>query len=428
MIKYVLASGYLYRREWFGGILFSLVDKESRFYNHTAALLIEAFLKPNTVDAAVAQLTAINNDHRKHRRFFEELVDLGTLVAAPSSWKQSAKKKAFFAGCYDFRNDRLCAPLGVELELTLKCMRKCDYCAYHSSPHVSTAGDLTRDQYQRLFNVFADNGVCYLRFTGGDPLTRRDCLDIMEDADSHHFGIAVASDLTLFCEQDAKRLAGIRNLVSLQTTLDGPNQEIADRLRGNGNFHRVERGLDLLAKYRIPVIVGTILTKHNVGSIYETGRYLSRWDVSWCVSPLYTAGRGAGCDELVPDDADLANAFHQFGKAIEEGLVKPADPGWSAIAAPLDSDSRSRLWAGQPWLIRSPDRVIRIDPVGKCYTSIHLKEVFGDEVYVGSIVDDDFLKMWNEAPLLNRLRANQHRNAYFGEVLDLRSLSLNEVS
>lgn len=266
-------------------------------------------------------------------------------------------------------------------------------------------------------------GTFYIRFTGGDPLTRVDCLDIVSDADNSGFAIALASDLTVLKEEHVKKLGSLQNLMALQTTLDGATPEVADALRGSGNFQRVTQGISLLRQNGIPVIVGTVLTKLNVGNIYDIAKFLAKWDVAYCVSPLYDAGRGRTQRELIPTDDELAFAYEQFAKAVSEGLVRPADPGWSAIAEGMPSDVRSELWRGQPWLVRSPDRLMRIDPFGRCYTSIHLKEVLGDDIYIGKLPGDNVLSLWNSAPLLNKLRAARRENQYYGDVIDIRDFN-----
>jgi MoaA/NifB/PqqE/SkfB family radical SAM enzyme len=404
MERYVLTRDRIYRRESFGGILFSQTSKETRFYNHAAALVIESFLAPRLL---------------ADEAFAARLLADGALEPA----RASATGRAFFTDCFDFADDRVRTPLGVELELTLRCMRSCRYCAYESRPDVDTSRDLSRATYRALFEKLAQAGVLYLRFTGGDPLTRADGLDIVADADAHHFGLAIASDLTVFEPWHAERLAQLWNLVCLQTTLDGPTPAIADRLRGSGNFRRVTSALDVLAAHGVPVVVGTILTRHNVGAIYETGKLLSRWPVAWCVSPLYAAGRGRDCEAAIPDDADLAAAQAQFARAIDEGLVRPADPAWRVLAARQDGARPPGLWDAQPWLVRSPDRVLRVDPAGRGYTSIHLKEVLHDNVYIGSVLDTDLVTLWNDSPLLRELRHRRVRNPYFGEVFDIRTLT-----
>jgi MoaA/NifB/PqqE/SkfB family radical SAM enzyme len=384
-------------------------------------MVIEAFLKPQHPRMSIANLSAHRQDVSKFEAFIDQLINQGILVTLAHS-ESMPSVTAFFTDVFDFEEDRLHSPLGIELELTLKCMRRCSYCAYRSAPDVSTKSDLRRETYQQLFRKFAQIGVFYLRFTGGDPLTRVDCLDILRDADEYHFGLAIASDLSVFEEAHAEQLGQLKNLTALQTTLDGPTPAIADELRGSGNFRRVSQGLKLLAKHDVPTIVGTILTKRNISSIYQTAQYLSQWDISWCVSPLYSAGRGQSCADLIPDDSDLANAAEQFSRAVGDRLVKPADPGWHAFAHSANLSVKTQLWAGQPWFVRSPDRILRVDPAGRCYTSVHLKELIGDEVYVGLINSENLISLWNNAPLLNELRSGRQRNSYFGDVLDIREI------
>ncbi|PRP93513.1 radical SAM protein [Enhygromyxa salina] len=415
-IQLTLSSEYSYRREWFGGILFSHRSKQARFYNHAAALSIEALVSPGGQPSPI---------FRPDPRFIERLHD--QQIAVPRSVGANPGR-AFFRDIHDFEPDRLHTPLGVELELTLKCMRRCSYCAYDARPDVAVHGELSQRSYQSVFAKLADAGVCQLRVTGGDPLTRADCLDILRDADAYPFGLAIASDLTTFSSEIARGLSELHNLTALHTTLDGPNPAIADQLRGKGNFRQVTAALEALTAYGIPVTVGTIVGKHNVAHIYDTAKLLSRWPVSWCISPLYAAGRARSATSLVPDDDDMARAYEQFAQAIADGLVRPADPAWRPIVGPRSVVARARLWESLPWLVRSPDRTLRIDPTGRCYTSIHLKEVLSDDVYVGNIVKDDLTQLWNGAPLLEALRQRRHRSAYFGDVFDIRRIGKTETN
>lgn len=419
---HVLSSDINYRREWFGGIVYSSISKETRFFNHAAAFAIEQFSKPISIAFARKAIQPLLKKSEELDPFFLSLKK--DKIIAPQANNDSIGR-FFFTNHTDFKDSRFYSPLGVELELTLKCMRKCLYCAYDSSPDVSTAKQLTREDYSILFQQLREAGVFYLRFTGGDPLTRSDSLDIISDADQFQFAVALASDLTVLRTEQAKRLGSFKNLTALQTTLDGHTAEIADKLRGPGNFHRVTRGISLLRENNVPVIVGTVLTKLNLNNIYEIAKYLSKWNVAYCVSPLYDAGRGRSLRNLIPSDDELTHAYEQFAAAVNDGLVRAADPGWSAIAEATTANIRHALWSGQPWLIRSPDRLLRVNPFGHCYTSIHLKEVIGNEIYVGKLPGNDILKIWNSAPLLNKLRAVRQKSRYYGDVIDIRQVNKN---
>jgi MoaA/NifB/PqqE/SkfB family radical SAM enzyme len=303
-------------------------------------------------------------------------------------------------------------------------MRQCTYCAYESSPRVTPSGELSQDQWVAVLEELKRCGVFYVRFTGGDPFTRPDAIAILQTASDLGFGVSVASDLTVLSEKDARELTAVKNLIHIQTTLDGATASVADSQRGSGNFHRVLQGLDLLRRLNIPVVVGTVVTKLNACHIAEIAELLSRWGnvVGYGVSPLYGAGRGRLVADLAPSMEELASAYEQFATVVARGLVKPIDPAWHPLAAGLTADERRYLWADQPNLVRSPDRLLRIDPRGRMYTSIHLKERIGDDVYIGNAMCSDIVALWHDAPTLTRLRGLRKHHPYFGDVVDITAI------
>jgi len=423
---FILADDIKYRRENFGGIVFDGKSKETHFFNHAAAFAIENFKKPNSIADVQALMSGHLTEEYSDNNFFRSLLDLS--IIKNSSNESTTKSRLYFTNITEFKESYLFSPLAVELELTLKCMRSCVYCAYDSSPRVDTDNELSLRDYQAILKQLLNAGVFYIRFTGGDPLTRKDSLNIMSEAEKLGFGFAVASDLTVLNNLQAKQLGNFKNLISLQTTLDGSTPDIADKLRGPGNYRKTLKGIALLRQHGVPIIVGTILTKHNVNDIYNISKILSEFDIAYCVSPLYDAGRARTQRDLIPSDDDLAHAYEQFARAVSEGFVRPADPGWSVLAEPLNKDKRDALWNSQPWLVRSPDRIMRVDPKGRCYTSIHLKEIINDDIYIGNLPEDDLISIWNNSILLNTLRLNCEKNNYFGNVLDIRNIkSILEV-
>lgn len=417
---FVLSDNLKYRREHFGGVVLDNTSKETHFFNHVAAYAIEKLKKPTSINNIKKHLSSFVEKNIDYEVFFKSLIDLSIITKTTNT--THSKSELYFTYTNEFCKNNLHSPLAVELELTLKCMRNCVYCAYDSSPYVDTENQLCSGDYENILKQLKKAGVFYIRFTGGDPLTRMDSLDIMSIADSLGFGFAVASDLTVLSEQQAKMLGKFNNLISLQTTLDGSKPDIADKLRGRGNYRQTLKGISLLREQGIPLIVGTILNKYNVNDIYNIAKLLSEFDVMYCVSPLYDAGRARTQRELIPTNDDLAHAYDQFASAINDGLVRPADPGWEILAQPLDREKRDALWHSQPWLVRSPDRIMRVDPTGRCYTSIHLKEVIKDDIYVGTLPETDVIELWNKSPLLNTLRSNSENNEYYGNVLDIREM------
>ncbi|HXH94491.1 MAG TPA: radical SAM protein [Thermoanaerobaculia bacterium] len=417
---YVLADYVKYRREGFGGIVLDLPSKTTRFYNVAAAQLLEA--ASETVSQR--ELNAFRQgDHQPRGQFLQELLSLKLLRSV--SRRTTSLAPMYFTDVASFPESHLFAPLGVELEITLKCYRKCVYCCYESEPLVNTSGELTTAQWCSTLLRLRDNGVFYVRFTGGDPFVRDDFLEILRFADDLGLIVSVGSDLTILEEEHVTALAECTNLLMVQTTLDGATERSADALRGPGNWRKVVRGLRMLAEQGVPVVVGTVLHRGNIGEIGEIAKLVANCGATgYHLAPLYSAGRGRELEHLIPTNADLMIANQAFREVIEAGVVAAADPAWTDVVKGLEAAELDHAWDDQPYLVRSPDRLLRIDPWGRCYSSIQVKEVVGDAVYVGNMLENSLHDIWHNAPLLSAMRSFETSSTIFGEVVDIRRFAV----
>jgi len=413
-----------YRRESFGGIVLRVDRQETRFFNQGGAQIIEALADGLSMSSLDEHFSLDEGDATKIARFIDDLVAGGVAVPASAHGDRELHLgddgNGYSAGT---------APLGVEIELTLKCARACRYCAYEALPTFSTAGELTTSEWQDVLRALRDAGVFFVRFTGGDPLLRPDFSALLAFADSLDLIVTVGSDLTVLDDAVIAALAGTANLYALQTTLDGATPESADRLRGVGNFDRVIEGIRRLKRAGVPVIVGSVLTKANTDEIGDIARLVGALGADgYCVAPLYAAGRAQArsVQAQIPDNDDLARASTAFAKAIAAGYVRAADPAWHEVATAADGAELAALWADQPFLVRAPDQLVRIDPRGRLYTSVKLKPSLREDVYLGDIRSGDIVELWNRSERLAAIRELPRRDSYFGEVIDVRSPALAE--
>lgn len=427
MNLYRLHDQIKYRSEPFGCTIIRLDLQETRFYNEAGAQIIALFRQARTMaDVSAALAPSTDEERNSCRIFVEELAHAGVIAACDDDERSAA---AWFESGRDPHHPSVASPLGVEIELTLKCGRACSYCAYEALPTFSTEGELDTGAWIEILHRLRNAGIFFVRFTGGDPLLRPDFSELLAAADALGFVITVGSDLTVLDDAAVAALASASNLYALQTTLDGPTAAVADRLRGRGNFDKVVAGVARLKKAGVPVIVGTVLSKHNVGEVYETAKLMGGLGVDgYCVAPLYAAGRGQSraMRALVPDNDDLAAAAAAFDRAVQEGLVQPADPAWLETASADDDAKIGRIWEDQPHLVRVPNQLIRIDPRGRVYSSIKLKPTLREDVYLGDIRDQDLIEIWNESPLLQTLRSLPSRPSYFGDVIDVRDPTFSQ--
>lgn len=420
---YRLHSEVKYRREPFGSVVLRVDHQRTRFFNHGASQVLELIAGGAARSGWSENFENLSaEDERQCDLFAGELLANGIIEQRSNA----AKDEALVFDNTEWDEGAECseAPLGVEIELTLKCSRACQYCAYEALPTFPTQGELTTAEWIDVLKGLEAAGVFFVRFTGGDPLLRSDFSELIRAADDLRLIVTVGSDLTILPDSVASALASTVNLYALQTTLDGSSAATADSLRGHGNFAAVTRGISSLKRLGVPVIVGTVLTKRNIPEIPEIARLVGSLGADgYCVAPLYASGRAQSdsMSKLIPDNDDLGMAARLFASAIQSGMVKPADPAWMGATAELSQNEIAEVWKDQPFLVRAPDQLVRIDPRGRVYTSIKLKPTLGEDVYVGSVRDRSIGELWREAPQLRNARKAAQNSTFFGNVFDIRA-------
>jgi MoaA/NifB/PqqE/SkfB family radical SAM enzyme len=65
---------------------------------------------------------------------------------------------------------------------------------------------------------------------------------------------------------------------------------------------------------------------------------------------------------------------------------------------------------------------MRIDPRGRCYTSIKLKDQIGEEALVGNVMQTSMMEIWQSAPLFQIMREMPSELSHFGNVVDVREV------
>lgn len=78
--QYILSDKIKYRREGFGGIIYDITTKETRFYNHAAALSIELFNTPNSLEDVINKSSKVFKVENSLNPFLHDLVNRKILI------------------------------------------------------------------------------------------------------------------------------------------------------------------------------------------------------------------------------------------------------------------------------------------------------------------------------------------------------------
>ena len=138
----------------------------------------------------------------------------------------------------------------LRISLTERCNLRCSYCMPEEGVPLKPNSDLLQtSEIIKLVKLFVANGVNKVRFTGGEPLVRKDCVDIIREIgklnELQKIGITT-NGIVLDRKLKDLRAAGLNQLnISLDTLQEKKFQFITKR---NG-FSKVMRSIDSALDY-----------------------------------------------------------------------------------------------------------------------------------------------------------------------------------
>ena len=161
--------------------------------------------------------------------------------------------------------------------------------------------------------------------TGGEPLLRRDILEIVQRAAERGLWVVVGTNGVRITENVARRLAeaGARGL---SLSLDALDPDRHDRFRNvRGAWQNTVDGAEILNRTGLPFIVQTTAGAHNLGELEAIADFAHdrlRAKV-WNLYFLVPTGRGQFVSDITPAQYDdvLASLFRIQGKYKGRMLV-----------------------------------------------------------------------------------------------------------
>ena len=130
---------------------------------------------------------------------------------------------------------------------TLACNLRCKHCLVSAGAKLKE--EMSTSEMIKLVDDAVELGVKRIYITGGEPFIKEDIFEIIEYITREkELELIVLSNATLF---DDKKIAKLENLkgpkLILQVSLEGPDAEIHDNLRGEGSFDKTVDGIKRLS-------------------------------------------------------------------------------------------------------------------------------------------------------------------------------------
>ena len=205
-------------------------------------------------------------------------------------------------------------PYVVSWNLTYRCNLACEHCYLDAggAPQVGTENFADRSELgtEECFRVIDDIASfapeCVTILTGGEPLLRRDILEIVRRAAERELWVVVGTNGVKITENVATRLkeAGARGL---SLSLDALDPDRHDRFRKvRGAWQNTVDGAGILTRTGLPFIVQTTAGAHNLGELEEIADFAySRLAAKvWNLYFLVPTGRGQFVSDITPAQYD----------------------------------------------------------------------------------------------------------------------------
>ena len=151
----------------------------------------------------------------------------------------------------------------ITIALTHRCMLNCVHC-YAGGRRTEGEKELSTEEVKSVLDQARSMGVLQLMFSGGEPLLREDLPELIRYARNLGFLTVVNTNGWLL---DRERVAVLKEagLTQCRVSIDAPNPEICDRLRGEeGVYERAVQGIRYMREAGVTCQILTYASKSNL--------------------------------------------------------------------------------------------------------------------------------------------------------------------
>lgn len=298
-------------------------------------------------------------------------------------------------------------PKLIAWELTRTCNLDCIHCRASASQG-TYEGELSTEEVFRILEEITEVGNPVMILTGGEPLLRKDLLEITHKATSLGLKPVLATNGTLLTKEIALELkrAGISRV---SISLDGADSFAHDNFRKMpGAFEGALRGIQILKEIGLPFQINTTITAVNaeeLPKVHELAKKLGA--VAHHIFLLVPVGRGKELTEeaLTPERYEaLLNWFYEQRGKSSLHLKATCAPHYYRILR-----ERARAEGKEvTYETFGLDAVTRgcLAGVGFCFISHRgIVQTCGYlEVPCGDLRKNTFKEVWEGSVVFNKLR------------------------
>jgi radical SAM protein with 4Fe4S-binding SPASM domain len=294
-----------------------------------------------------------------------------------------------------------------------------------------------------ILSKIAGIGLPALSLSGGEPLERKDFFELAAYAKKRIGYVSIASNGTLITKDNAKRIKD-SGVDYVEISVDGATPQVHDEFRGiPGAFEKAMKGVENSLEEGIDTCIATVLHRDNLAELDKILGLAKQLNVRFMHFNYIPTGRAKGYVELDLTPDERLHVLETIGKEIiglylqakEEELklgrsnVKvdrffSTCPQYASVTKGLSQKHGEKFLVEAHYAAKKGVENVAnflggcgagrlyccIEPNGDIKPCVFFPT--NEETVLGNILRDDFEEIWDNHPLLWKLRAREDLEDY----------------
>lgn len=244
--------------------------------------------------------------------------------------------------------------MALDVYLTNACNLRCKFCFNLDR---EDAPRIPLDDICAILKAAYAQHNRYVSITGGEPFLYKPIFEVLDFAHDLGYWISILSHGGLLDEARVERLKQYWR-ARIRISLDGPDRETHDMLRGTGTFDNTMSKIDMLVKSGVNVGLGVTVSEQNLDRVVEMLRLCMDKGVAFvrCV-PVARVRKGKAAEVNVLLHERLIESLIRFTIDHEDYIELPQPVG-AYLPPSIDALTTRRCMAGKNFFGITPDKKI----------------------------------------------------------------------
>jgi len=318
---------------------------------------------------------------------------------------------------------KLPAPFMVVWNFTNACNLRCSHCYQRAG--TPQPAELSLTEKLKVVEELDEAGVAAIALSGGEPTLCPDYLVVVKEAARRGMYVGIATNGWRFADFDELKKAVDAGLRYLEVSVDSANPRKHNAFRGvEGSWERAVKALENGVKLGINPAMATTVTKMNLDEVDDIIELAESIGVRRVVFfNFIPTGRGRDLvnldlepeereefmrliyREMVKRKMEIYTTAPQYGRVVLQmsrgSVVAPThhavskDPVTKALAEYIGGCGAGRIYAA-------------LQPDGEVAPCVFMP------IRLGSVREESFIRIWNEHPLVQRLKSKEGLGGFCG--------------